>query len=88
MAEETTKTVLTEEQLNDLRSIRENFQNLRAELATLGQMELDLNERKEAAAAFNKELRARDRELGAALQEQYGDVEIDLETGEITTKEN
>ena len=88
MAQETTKTVLTEEQLNDLREVRENFQNLRVELAALGQMELDLNERKAAAAAFNRELRARDQQLGATLQEQYGDVEIDLETGEITTKEN
>lgn len=86
MAKAKEQVKLTEEELNELREIRQAFQNLRAELAAIGQLRLDLNEREAVAANFSRELRAKDQALGTTLQEKYGDSEIDLETGEVTPK--
>lgn len=78
---------ITEEELSELRQVRKANADLRNELAEIGLLKINIAEREAAASRFSGELRTADRKLGETLREKYGEIEIDLETGNYTTVE-
>lgn len=81
------KQVLEASELEQLQSIRTGNRDLRAELAEISILEIRIAARKEHAKTYMSQLEETDRALGNTLREKYGDISIDLETGEYTSAE-
>jgi hypothetical protein len=77
-------TKLTEQELQELQNFQTQSETLIAQLGQIGFKKLQL-ERDEhyLKQAFDQVINAEDK-LSKKLKETYGDVQIDLKTGEIT----
>lgn len=82
MSEEIKK--ITEEELQQLKSIKERTNILINELGQIGLAEINLDRRRENAENFLDETKKLENDLVKALSEKYGDGNIDLETGIIS----
>jgi hypothetical protein len=76
--------VLTQEELNILKSIREEYSNL---IVNLGQIEVDLVnllEYKESLKQTLKSIKQKETNEVDQIRKKYGDGNINLETGEFS----
>ena len=76
--------VLTQEELNTLKSIREEYSNL---IVNLGQIEVDLVnllEYKESLKQTLKSIKQKETNEVDQIRKKYGDGNINLETGEFS----
>ena len=78
-----TPTQVTEQELNALRAVKLDMTKLITELGNIGLAEINLEKRRDNAEAFLEQLQANEANLIKALQEKYGVVNIDLETGNL-----
>lgn len=82
MSEEIKK--ITEEELQQLKGVKERTSILINELGQIGLAEINLDRRRENAENFLDETKKLENDLVKALSEKYGDGNIDLETGIIS----
>jgi hypothetical protein len=80
------KKVLTQEELDSLRSLRDQQSNILAGLGSIEYRITLLENNKAALKAQIAELEQANNTLGAQLTEKYGNGNLDLETGEITVE--
>lgn len=79
---------LTQEEMSQIETVKQESQALIQELGQIELLRLDLKSRKDNALAFLDELKQKERELGRALEAAYGKGVINLDKGEFTpTKE-
>lgn len=76
-------TKLTQEQLDQIASIQQNYQALSQELGNIELQKITLQARRQAAEEFFTELQTQEREVAAAIEQQYGKGNINLSTGEF-----
>jgi len=80
------KKVLTQEELDSLRNLRDQQNNILAGLGSIEYRITLLENNKAALKAQIAELEQANNTLGAQLTEKYGNGSLDLETGEITVE--
>ena len=78
---------ITEEELRQLQQIKQNFNVVVEELGRIEFQKITLEERSSAARQYLADYREAEKEALASLTEKYGDISINLETGEITEAE-
>jgi hypothetical protein len=76
--------VLTQEELTQLKSLREQQNNLLMDLGSIEYRMALLDQTKNQLKSEVIELEKVNNELGAKLTEKYGNGTLNLETGEIT----
>lgn len=77
------KNVLTEEEIKELKSYQNDYNNLITDLGLVELQLINLNWKKEELLFKIKELNKSEKEIGNKLQGKYGDGTIDLEKGEF-----
>ena len=77
--------VLTQEEITQLRSVREKRIKLIENFGVLELRMQEFNLQKEELTEELKKLTKEEIQLGAALQQKYGDGSINLEKGEFIT---
>lgn len=78
------KIVLTQEEINDLKSIQEQNSQL---IVSFGQIEIAIQNLDTQKSELKKQfyaLKSKENELAQALQAKYGNGNINIETGEFT----
>lgn len=75
---------LLQEELQQLKAIQEKSQAVVAELGQIELMRLQLNNRRQNTEEFLKELEQEEKTLSEFLEQKYGKVVVNIETGEIT----
>lgn len=78
------KIVLTQEEINDLKSIQEQNSQL---IVSFGQIEIAIQNLDTQKSELKKQfyaLKSKENELAQALQVKYGNGNINIETGEFT----
>lgn len=78
--------VLTQEELSQLKSLRDQQNNILAGLGSIEYRITLLENNKAALKSQIAELEKANVDLGAQLTEKYGDGTLNLETGEITVE--
>ena len=78
--------VLTQEELDSLRNLRDQQNNILAGLGSIEYRITLLENNKAILKAQIAELEQANNTLGAQLTEKYGNGSLDLETGEITVE--
>ena len=68
---------LTAEELQSIKTIRQDYSNLALAVGELELQKFNLLEN------YQKEIATREKQLAAQLQEKYGEGSINLDTGEI-----
>jgi hypothetical protein len=81
----TEQKFLSEEEKASLKEIQTNTQSLIAELGEIELVKLQLENRHNAAKTFLNELRTNEKEFTKNIFDKYGKVNINPETGEITS---
>ena len=84
----TQNQVLTQEELQSLKTIQEETQALVIELGEIELISLQLEERKNNAKKFLAELGEREKTFTQLIFDKYGKVSIDPSTGEIASLPN
>lgn len=79
------QTKVTEEELKEIEQFQENINHLTYQLGQLELQKLNLNQNKLILENQHINLIQLEKELGNKLKEKYGNSQIDLKTGEITT---
>ena len=80
----TENKVLTQEELQTLKTIQEETQALVLEFGEIEMVTLSLEERKNKAKAFLSELAKKEQDFTQSVFEKYGKCNINPQTGEIT----
>ena len=78
------KKVLSQEELNQVKNLREEFANITTDLGNLEMQIMSIELEKENLKDKLKSLRSQELSLADELKEKYGDGNISLETGEFT----
>jgi len=78
---------ISQEDLAQLKSVREQVLQLASALGELGYQEVLINLEKEKITNAIKEVRAKEQSLLQSFGQQYGDGIVDLETGEIKPRQ-
>jgi hypothetical protein len=78
------KTVLTQEELDTLRSLQQQFQKLQFELGEIEVVKISLEERYENAKKSLTETNQKEINFSNSLKEKYGDISLNVETGEFS----
>lgn len=81
----TENTVLTQEELQTLNTIQQETQSLINELGEIELIKFQLEERKERAKNFLAEVSRKEKDFTQSIYEKYGRVNINPQTGEITS---
>ena len=81
----TEKQFLTQEELQTLNTIQEETQALINELGEIELIKLQLEERRERAKNFLTEVSRKEKDFTQLVYEKYGRVNINPQTGEITS---
>jgi hypothetical protein len=84
----TQNQVLTQEELQSLKTIQEETQALVIELGEIELISLQLEERKNNAKKFLVELGEREKTFTQSIFDKYGKVSINPSTGEIASIPN
>ncbi len=74
---------LTQEELQQIKTIQENTQSVILELGQIELLKIELEDRVQNAKTFLKELREEETTLAQFLQSTYGKGSINLEQGEF-----
>ena len=80
----TEKKVLTQEELQTLKSIQEETQSLILELGEISLIQIQLEEREKKAKKFLNELTQKEQDFTQSVFEKYGKSTVNPQTGEIT----
>ena len=80
------KKVLTQEELQEVKNLQVENNNLISQFGELEVIIQNLSLRKEELITKLKELKDREVKIGQTLQDKYGDGNIDIETGEFVSK--
>mgnify|MGYP003677927134 CR=1 FL=1 len=80
----TEKNSLTKEELNTLRSLQQDFQNIQFELGEIEVVKISLEERYENAKKTLSETNEKEINFSKSLKEKYGDISLNVETGEFS----
>jgi hypothetical protein len=80
----TEKQVLTQDELQTLKNLQNETQNLIVELGEIELTKIQLEKRHEGAKIFLNELRIKEQEFTQTIFEKYGKASIDPLTGDIT----
>lgn len=75
--------VLTQDELNSLKNVRETFDSLTTVMGSLETQLALINLEKTEVVEQLKTLKQQEIQLGVELKEKYGDGNISLETGEV-----
>jgi len=78
---------LTKAEFEKVQDIKNRTEVLDKELLALAKYELQIIDRKNIALDFSKTLQEDDQALAKELSEKYGNVSVDLDTGEIRQPE-
>ena len=78
---------LTEQELAEIKTIRDNTYSAAVELGQIELTRLELNKKRAAIEAFLLTVSEKEIALAKQLEEVYGKGSINLETGEITVEE-
>jgi hypothetical protein len=81
----TENKVLTQEELQTLNTIQEETQALINELGEIELIKFQLEERRERAKTFLTEVSQREQDFTQLVFEKYGRVNLNPQTGEITS---
>ena len=81
----TENTVLTQEELQTLQTIQTDTQALINELGEIELIKFQLEERRERAKTFLTEVSQREQDFTQLVFEKYGRVNLNPQTGEITS---
>jgi hypothetical protein len=81
------KTFLTEEELNTLKEIQTRTRRLINEFGEIELIKVQIENRRKNAEKFLSELTSTEQEFTQSVFNTYGRVNIDPETGELTTLE-
>tara|TARA_R100001369_G_scaffold92137_1_gene135657 strand:+ start:1406 stop:1657 length:252 start_codon:yes stop_codon:yes gene_type:complete len=77
------KKVLTEDEVLNLKGLREKYQSLTETLGVVEMQNLNIKIKKEQLKLSLQGLQKEEIELAKVLEEKYGNGEISLETGEF-----
>jgi hypothetical protein len=80
----TGKQFLTTEELKTLKTIQQSTQAIVLELGEIEMIKLQLENRREEAKGFLKELSLQEKEFTDSIFQKYGKSSLNPETGEIT----
>jgi hypothetical protein len=80
----TENQVLTQEELQTLKTIQEETQAIILEFGEIELFQIQLTSRKENAKSFLGELSKKEQDFHQAIFEKYGKTNINPQTGEIT----
>jgi hypothetical protein len=80
----TEKNVLTKEELDNLRSLQQDFQSIQFELGEIEIIKIQMEERYESAKKLLKETQIKEQSFTNSLKEKYGDISLNVETGEFS----
>lgn len=80
----TEKKVLTKEELDNLRSLQQQFQTIQFELGEIEVIKIQMEERYESAKKLLKETQTKEQSFTNSLKEKYGDISLNVETGEFS----
>jgi len=83
MEQVTEKKVLTDEEMKSLYEINSKVQDVIQELGEIELHKLRLEERKNNAKSTLESIKKEEEEILKQINTKYGDVKINLETGEI-----
>lgn len=75
---------LTEEELTKLQEIQTKTRNLVLELGEIDLIKIQINQRHEVAKDYLVEVQEEENEFNISLNEKYGQIQLNPETGEIT----
>jgi len=81
----TEKNVLTKEELETLRLLQQDFQNLQFELGEIEIIKIQIEERYENVKKTLKEIQTKELSFTKSIKEKYGDISLNVETGEFST---
>ena len=76
---------LSQEEINSINDISRKYELIKVELGNIYIQDLNLNERKERAKNFYKDLQVKEQEIAKTLQEKYGKGTVNIETGEFNS---
>jgi hypothetical protein len=79
----TEKQFLTSEELETLKNIQQNTQDIMLELGEIEIVKIQLENRYDNTKQFLKELLIKEKEFTSSIFEKYGKSSIDPNTGEI-----
>ena len=80
----TEKNVLTKEELETLRLLQQDFQNLQFELGEIEIIKIQIEERYENVKKTLKETQTKELSFSKSIKEKYGDISLNVETGEFS----
>jgi hypothetical protein len=80
----TEKQFLTPEELKTLKTIQQSTQAIVLELGEIEMIKLQLENRREEAKGFLKDLSLQEKEFTDSIFQKYGKSSLNPETGEIT----
>lgn len=75
---------LTEEELQTIKNLQQKTQNLILELGEIELFKIQLNQRYDSAKEYLQEISNSEKEFSEKLQEIYGKINFNIETGEIS----
>lgn len=81
----TENKVLTQEELNTLKTIQEETQAIIMELGEIELITIQLEERKNKAKQFLQETTQKEKDFTQSVFDKYGKCNINPQTGEITS---
>jgi ribosome-binding ATPase YchF (GTP1/OBG family) len=83
----TEKQVLTQEELQTLKTLQNETQSLVVELGEIELTKIQLDKRYENAKTFLNDLGTKEQDFTQSIFEKYGKVSIDPSTGDISPME-
>jgi hypothetical protein len=78
---------VTEEELKEIEEFQKNINLITYQLGQVALQRLSLEKQEAALKIQHDRLLEQEKQLGDKLKEKYGNAQIDLKTGEITTSE-
>jgi len=75
---------LTEQELNDLKALRNRKRAVKEELSEIGFLEIRVKNRKTSVEEFYNQTTKLEVEVAKTLEEKYGKGSIDIESGTFT----
>lgn len=75
---------LTEEELLNLRQVKEEYTKIKQEFGDIALFKINLDQRRERAEQYLEELKNSESTLTQSLLQKYGPGNINIDTGEIT----
>lgn len=84
MAVDTNATTITAEELQGLQEVQKRTNALVNELGNVAIARLQLEQREDAAEKFLAETQALEIQIAKELEDKYGKVSVNVETGAIT----